>query len=250
MINLTATELLKLRTTRAPWVVAAVLASGAIALVIFIASVAGSRGTEPLQPDNLPLLVRAPGQIVGFGMILLGVLSVTAEFRHRTAVTTFLAEPRRGRMLAAKGLAMATVAACVAALVAVVTLATAAAEFQVHDVAFQLTSHGTPAAIAGLLAAAVLSALLGVALGALLPNTAAALTCALVWTFVIEGVLPVVTRNPGLVRWLPDGALGAVRSLGAASDQVISPLSAVVVLLAYVAALALAGLVLLQRREV
>ena len=250
MIELTASELLKMRTTRAPWVVAGLLAAAAVALATLNASFAGSQGTAPLQPDSLPSFIRAPGQIVGFGMLLLGVISTTAEFRHRTAVTTFLAEPRRGRVLAAKGLALATVAAVVAAVAAMLSLLAAAVFFQAREVAFRPTQYGAPAALVGLLLAVVLAAVLGVALGALLQNTAAALTTALGWTFVIEGLLPVVTRNPDLVRWLPGGAFSATQAMGtSSSDALLAPPVAVSLLALYVAAVGLAGFVLVRRRE-
>src|SRR5947208_9108008 len=48
------------------------------------------------------------------------------------------------------------------------------------------------------------------ALPILLRHTAAALGLALMWAFVIEGIIPAVTHQPGLVRWLPEAAANAV----------------------------------------
>jgi len=63
-----------------------------------------------------------------------------------------------------------------------------------------------PGMVGAVLAVPVLAALygvLGAGLGLLLRNTAAALGLALMWAFVIEGILPVLIRAPGVVRWPP-----------------------------------------------
>jgi hypothetical protein len=53
---------------------------------------------------------------------------------------------------------------------------------------------------------AALFGMLGAGLGQLLRNTAAALGVALMWAFVIEGIIPALTHQPGIIRWLPEAA--------------------------------------------
>ena len=66
---------------------------------------------------------------------------------------------------------------------------------------------GTAAAVPLL---AAMYGLLGVGLGLLLRHTAAALGLALMWAFVIEGIIPMLTHEAGMVRWLPEAAASAV----------------------------------------
>jgi hypothetical protein len=77
-------------------------------------------------------------------------------------------------------------------------------------------TYGSLVAI-GVLALVVTSVgygVLGVALGLLLRNQTTALVTALVWQFVVEGVLPVVLRAPSLPTYLPGGAVSALVRLG------------------------------------
>ena len=51
-------------------------------------------------------------------LVSLGVLSTAGEWSHGTVQTTFLLEPRRGRVMAAKAVAVALMGAVVAAVAA------------------------------------------------------------------------------------------------------------------------------------
>src|SRR5262249_61174616 len=59
---------------------------------------------------------------------------------------------------------------------------------------------------------------------------------ALMWAFVIEGILPALIRALGIVRWLPEAAANAV--LHGASPAVLPAGVALTVLAGYAAALA------------
>jgi ABC-2 type transport system permease protein len=100
------------------------------------------------------------------------MLTMTAEWSQRTALTTFALEPRRGRVLAAKvlaGLALSVIGGCLAFGIAQAGLAVALAA-------------GRPAALgwswpelAGFAAFMVLTSGLGIAIGSAVHNTAAAI---------------------------------------------------------------------------
>jgi hypothetical protein len=89
----------------------------------------------------------------------------------------------------------------------------------------------------------------GVAIGALSRNTAAAVGVTFLWAFVIEGVVPVVTRRPEIVHWLPGGAIGDVLAAETAGGALV-PWAAGALLAAYAVALAAAAAAVDTRREV
>jgi ABC-2 type transport system permease protein len=96
---------------------------------------------------------------------------------------------------------------------------------------------------------AALFGMLGAGLGLLLRNTAAALGLALMWVFVIEGILPALIHQPGIVRWLPEAAANAVLH-GASPAATLSAGAALAVLAGYAAVLAGVGAALTVRREI
>ena len=53
------------------------------------------------QPPNAAMLLAVLGSLVGMLLIAVGVLATAGEWTHGTVQTTFLAVPRRGRVLAA-----------------------------------------------------------------------------------------------------------------------------------------------------
>src|SRR4029453_11623059 len=86
----------------------------------------------------------------------------------------------------------------------------------------------------------LLGALWGVlapGLGTLTRSTAAAVAAVLLWRLVLEGLVPVVTGRPEIVRWLPGGASDAAAGLG--GDRLLPPAGGAAVFAAY----ALAGAV-------
>ena len=124
------------------------------------------------------------------------------------------------------------------------------ARSQIETLRSTVSGHGV---LLGLAVATVLAvhALLGVGLGALVRNTTAAVTVALVWAFVVEGIAPVVLRSPSLTDILPVGAINAVlRTGGPATVGHPTPLAGLLLLLGYAAALAAASAVLDRGREV
>jgi len=102
----------------------------------------------------------------------------------------FLAAPNRPRVVSAKLIAAALTGAAVGLLAEALSAATAAAALSAHHVPL---AWGQPGVLGTVIAVPLLAALfgmLGVGLGLLLRNTAAALGLALMWVFVIEGIIP------------------------------------------------------------
>jgi ABC-2 type transport system permease protein len=249
MRSLIAAELLKLRTTRMLAVCVGVVALFAAALPIFNGAAAGHRGEPTLVPSILADFLHAPAQLTGGVVLLVGLLASAGEYRHRTILPARLEEPRTTRLLAAKLITVAAVGLVVGIAMEFVATVAGTIVLARHHVAVEPLAHGIPRLAVILPAVIALQGILGVAIGALLRNTAAAIGATLVWAFIIEGILPVVTNQPHLTNWLPSGAIREIISNHTPAGQLV-PIAAAAVLLAYSAVLVTATAVLDRSREI
>ncbi|MBM6405525.1 ABC transporter permease [Phycicoccus sp. CSK15P-2] len=135
---------------------------------------------------TLPLLVLLP---------VLGIMTATAEWAHRTGLATFAYEPRRGRVVLAKALAAVVLAACLVAVAAAASAVTLLVDTVVHDSSPDWSTDG--AAVGGVLLTLAIYTVQGVGFGLLLRST----PLAIVATFVIPTVW---TFAGSLVEWMRD----------------------------------------------
>jgi ABC-2 type transport system permease protein len=246
MIRLVQLEWLKLRTTPALYVTVA--ATVALTLVSAITNLLLT--VQPGQPPfgsrgHVAHVLTQPGAVVSMSMLILGVLLIAGEYRQRTILGTFLAEPRRGRVLVAKLLTIGALGAVLAAVTYVVTVATVVplyASKGIHQLPLDVTSLGLGTVLSG-----ACYGLLGVALGALTRNTVAAIVGGLVWIqFVEVGILE--NAIPEVAKWLPAGAAQALTTVET-SSQSLSQGVAALVLVGWAAFLVVIATRLSTRRE-
>jgi hypothetical protein len=251
MRSLVAAELLKLRSTRSAWIPLAAALGAAVLAVVANTSAVGHGGNPPLSPAALPGLLRASGgQLVDGAVLLAWIVLSAGEFRHRTSVTTFLGQPRRLRVVSAKLAAAVLTGAAVGLLAEALSAAASAAVLSAHHVPLHWSQPGVLGAVVAVPLLAALYGMLGAGLGLLLRNTAAALGLALMWAFVVEGILPVLIRAPGMVRWLPEATANAVLHGASSTVTTLSAGAALAVLTGYAAALATGGAMVTTRREI
>jgi ABC-2 type transport system permease protein len=251
MRSLVSAELLKLRSTRSAWIPCAAALVIAVIAVVANTSMAGHGGDTHLSAASLPGLLRASGGQIVDGTVLLAWIVLSAgEFRHRTAVTTFLGEPARLKVVSAKLIAAALTGAGVGLLAEALGAATSAAALSAHHVPLAWSQPGVLGAVLAVPLLAALYGMLGVGLGLLLRNTAAALGLALMWAFVVEGIIPMLMHAPGILRWLPEAAANAVLHGASPAATTLSAGAALAVLAGYAAVLAGAGAALTVRREI
>jgi len=182
-------EFLKLRTTRT----AIGLAGLAVAVTALIATLeSATAGTR--QAMAIPSLATSAGlrdalASTGFALIaaaVLGTMITSGEFRHKTATGTYLDQPGRGRVLAAKAIAAAVAGALLglaaAATATAIGLGFAAARgYPLTLPAATIARYGAGATIgAGLLAAA------GAGAGSLIRHQAAVIIAVFAWAFAVE----------------------------------------------------------------
>jgi ABC-2 type transport system permease protein len=212
-----------LDTRAARWLLAAV------ALVTI-----GAVAIPTAMPDQTDQSLESYLSFGGLGLCLLlpavSILMLTTEWTQRTVLVTFTQEPRRSRVLAAKiasGLMLGLAGAVYAALVAATGLAVSAALGR--TVTWDTdTSHAT-----GLVMFVLLNSLMGMAFGALLHKSAAAIVLYYVlptiWTLIAIGALKRVREWLDTVQtfgWVLtadwDGHLGQI--LTSTTTWVVAPL--------------------------
>jgi len=226
MTRLTQLEWLKLRTTPALYVTAGV----AIALSIVSAVTNLLLPVQAGQPAfgsraHVNHVLTQPGAVVSMAMFILGVLVIAGEYRQRTILQTFLAEPRQLRVLIAKLFTVGAIGAVLAAVTYAVTVAIVVplyASKGLHQLPVNATALGWGTVLSG-----ACYGLLGVAVGALTRNTVAAIVGGLIWIqFVEVGILE--NAIPSVAKWLPAGAAQALTSVQSSPDVLPQAVAAVV----------------------
>jgi hypothetical protein len=175
---------------------------------------------------------------------LAGALAITSEFRFGTIRPTFLVEPRRSPVLAAK-LAIGALTGLVYGLLAEGLMAAfAAIAFSLRGIPNQLTTGDYTRILLGGAAAAALWAILGVGVGALVRNQVATLVGLCAWMFLVESVSEGFV--PNAAKLMPGGAGLSL----AGNAHKLSLGVAALILLTYTAAAAAAGWLTTLRRDV
>jgi ABC-2 type transport system permease protein len=184
-------------------------------------------------------------------VIILGIMLMAGEYRHGTAVATFLASPKREIVLAAK-LGIAAIVGAVFMLISVWASIFAG----IIVLAGFDNSSGTflNLTLAGLVTGAIL-AVIGVAIGALLKSQMLAIVFSLVYLFVIDPLLLVLWVD--IAKYLPGGLITAMTAIdidapefGINTANFLDPIQATLLLLGYGAVFALMSLVTSMRRDV
>lgn len=198
-----SSELLKVRTTRALYVATGIVIAFAALIPILACTDPVKFGVAPLTAASLAELMRAPAQVAGGAALLLGILASASEYSHRSVLTTRLVLPSPVRVLTARILAMAVVGAGLGAAAEAVAGGVGAIGLAANGVELEPLGHGVPGITATVILLVTGYAILGTAIGALLRHIAAALGLTLIWVFVIENALPLITGNPNLANWMP-----------------------------------------------
>ncbi len=221
MIDAVRSEWRKVFATRSLVVLLVCTIACTVGLAVLVAAVVdlASLGDGAGDPrDRSVLLVGGMG-IARFLLGSLGVLVIGQEFRFSTIRVTFAAEPRRGRVLLAKGI----VTAVVTALTAAISLAMA-----VGLGAVILGARGWPVAfadatalrsLAGWVVTGAVFALAGLALGMLLRQPVGGIVVLVAWRMLVEPVI--AGFFPDVGGWLPFTAGDRVLSL--AGDDAAGP---------------------------
>jgi ABC-2 type transport system permease protein len=245
MARLVAAEWLKLRTTRFPWatVPAVVLLCGvAVAGLVLSSEVAGVALLEPTDGvRNAALHLTSTGAAL---VMVLGIVISAGEYRTQTATDTFLTTPRRSRVVAAKLAIGALVGLALGVLSAAIGLPVAYLWFEAEGVAFPAGDGEVWLTLGSVVLYASLFSVLGVAFGSLVRNQVVAIVSALTFVLLLEQLL--TQAGASIAEWFPGNAGAAVvRTPG----DFLDPGVGAALLLAYALAIAVAGMVVVVRRD-
>ncbi|HEY9376362.1 MAG TPA: hypothetical protein VIQ02_04615 [Jiangellaceae bacterium] len=242
--SLMRTELLALRTIRTPWILAGVTVLVTLVLALTPVIDSGKNGAASIGTSAAMLAVLdaiAKGSVV---VLLLGVLTVTSEFRHGTATATFLQMPRRRRVLAAKA---GTVIAIGSAL-AVVNLAVALAiGLSTGAVQLSMFNGDVRLHVLGLVLAYPLYGALGVGIGALFIHQPVAVVLPLAWLLLEHGLTDNLPRTAR--PWSLSAVTSALANAGNV-EAVLPVLAGGLALLGYAALLLSVGAARVLRRDI
>jgi ABC-2 type transport system permease protein len=243
MKPLLSAELLKLRTTRTFFA----LIAAALLLSLLVVVLTAVLGDDFTKKDVKSLFT---ADFTGLFIMLLGVIGMAGEWRHRTITGTVLAAPDRLRLLGAKMLAYAAAGVVLslivtATIMVVGTIILSARGFDTVGVSDLLDVLWRNLLVAALVGA------LGVGIGGLVRNQVVAIIAVLILGFVIEPAL--FGLAPDVARFAPtQGAPAGIQDIqpfGDDSNPLLSPAVATLVMLGWIALLYAAAGVRLKLRD-
>jgi ABC-2 type transport system permease protein len=224
-------ELLKLRTTRT----FAALVGATLALSLLVVVLTGLLSDEIAPQDARDLFT---ADFTGLFIMLLGVIGMAGEWRHRTITGTILAAPDRLRLLGAKMLAYAAAGVVLSLIVTVTIMVVGTIILSSRGFDTVALSDLLDVLWRNLLVAALVGAL-GVGIGGLVRNQVVAIIAVLILGFVIEPAL--FGLAPDVARFAPtQGAPAGIQDIqpfGDDSDPLLSPAVATLVMLGWIALL-------------
>ena len=240
-MNLFKSELRKLIYVRAYWgllIAATFISALSVAVTPFVIDSQGELFGFGLEDQQAVDSVYANGISGYIFVIILGIMLMAGEFRHGTAVATFLAAPKRGSVVLAK-LAVAAIGGVLMMLIS--SLVSFAAGFIALQ-SFPEAAAPNPDLFANTLLASVVAgavlAVVGVSLGTLIRNQMLAIVGALVYLFIVDPLLLALFPDAG--KWLPSGLITAMLALdidapalGFDTSEYLPAITATLVLLVY-----------------
>lgn len=254
-----AAEFRKLVYQRAMWglLVAAIAftALGTAATPAIIDQTSDGLGFGTLQDVEVVDSVYANAISGYIFAVLIGVVIVAGEFRHGTAVATFVATPRRAVVFGAK-----LFTAGVAGLVLQVISTGLGFGFGYLALLFYPDAADPSVAIfvntsIGAVVSGAVLGVFGAAVGALIRSQIIALISVLVWLFAVEPILLLLFPDQG--KFFLSGLITAVVAIDIQSDQFnlntadfADPLTATLLLLGYGVVFAVLSLVISLRRDI
>jgi ABC-2 type transport system permease protein len=211
LLTLVHAELLKISTTRMPWLLGLTTELATVVLALQPIARAGRDGTPSVGTIGAALgVLDAMGQ-GALGALLVGVLVATSDFRHQSIGAFLLPAPDRLRLLVAKVLTalLLGLGLGLLSLVAVSVLGALSGAWAGGLVNAPVAVRGM-----GLLLTYPLYAVLGTAVGALLrSNQPLAVVLPLVWVWGIEP-LALSGLPASALRWSIGGVTAALQNAG------------------------------------
>jgi ABC-2 type transport system permease protein len=238
-------ELVKVRSTRT----SLGLLGAMIGLVLLLVLLYGlAVDSSELVKEEHQRVMLGLGLAGGFVAALIGVMSITTEFRHGTIRPTFVFTPRRGRVLAAKALVSVAVGAAFGLLTEALALGVGIGILHARGAHLVLGHRELLGLAFGSVAAAALLAALGVGVGAVLRNQVLAVIGFVVWFMVIENIMSNLMSGVG--KFFPLAAADALSGVKGVDAQALTAPQGGLILIGYVLVFFAAGLFVTEHSDV
>ncbi|HEX2904620.1 MAG TPA: hypothetical protein VHO01_14295 [Jatrophihabitans sp.] len=252
MINLIKSEVLKIRSTQVWfWMFVLVVAITTAATLGTTLTIDSSTATAGINYFS----IWTNFGTAGVALVVLGILGLTTEFRHKTITPTLLANPGRWQLLIGKALAFVLFAIPYGLVCLVVNLVVAVICLHAKGFPVQF-SDGSGAGMVRNFIALILLAFFGLGLGALIRNQAAGMVVGIVYLSVLNIFFAGIPWIRRVYLFEPAGALNAFTSrdrnnYGLPHDVVhVSPWAGGVILLVWCLVLLVAGGYLSLNRDI
>lgn len=241
MSSLVSAEFLKLRTTRTAYGFLAAIVLLTLALVA-----ANSASVDLRTKEDLEEALSGAGVAAAL-LLVLGIVATTGEHRHGTITSSLLASPDRRRLVGAKVIAYVLTGALLGLAAVLATMAVAVPWLSARDAPLDLLDAGDylSVLVEGV-AVSALSGAIGVGIGAIVRNQVAAVVGTLIYLFVLEPVIGVISTD--VAAYTVGGSQSALTV--APVEDALEPLVAALVLAGWAVVLSLVGAELEERRDV
>ncbi|MFC0627625.1 ABC transporter permease subunit [Kribbella deserti] len=250
-MSVIAVERIKLFSTRSPWwcmIVAAVLSVGLSALLTGLAA----------NDDVTVFFTQAGVSLSRMVIMVMAALAITTEYRFGTIRTSFQAIPNRTSMLLGKTAVVAGLAGLVGLVASFGAWAVGTVFAGSADMAIDTGAEWRMVAGQGLVYA--IAAVIAVAVGALLRQSAGAVALLVLWPLAVESLVSLIPKvGDDLSRWAPfanaDSFIIQAQDFGAAAGEggmgtfALSPWAALLYFAAWAAGLLAIALFVTNKRD-
>lgn len=260
MTRLIRAEVRKLLTTRmllGLTLGGIVLVAFYVVVIVFTAgnSQAGSNALRSLSdPGSLRAVYGVPFEVGYLMPLIVGVILICGEYRHKTITPTLLVAPRRSRVLAAKAVVAAGVGLGMGVLFTALAAVLGAVLVAARGYPVGMGSNGIPRMLVLMVLGLAVWAVFGLGFGALIKNQTAAVLTALALVTIVEGLLGLFLRWAHLgwaAKVLPSAAANAIVQPSTVKIANILPWwGGALALLAWGVLTALLGAMFTMRRDV
>jgi ABC-2 type transport system permease protein len=243
---LVGTELLKLATTRAPWIL--------MFMTMVITTLLGLQPVLNAGRNGAPSIGTVGAQLgvldaMGRGALIalvIGVLIMTAEFRHQTVSASLLSTPRRMGLMTAKAVT-AMVTGLLQGFVAMIIVLVIGASSRAMQM--DLVNGDVILRAVGLVLTYPLYALIGIGIGALITrNQPLAVVLPVLWLGWLEA-FALSSLGQGLPLWSIGGTAAALQNAGNVPEVLPIWLGALL-LLAYALTIVIMGTIRVRYTDI
>jgi ABC-2 type transport system permease protein len=253
MLNLIKSEVLKTRSTQVwLWMILPAVALTSLTTIGQSYDLAHNYhdGTPDLNYYGL-FTALANG---GVALLVIGVLGLTTEFRHKTITPTLLATPNRWLLLGGKAVSYVLFALFYAIVCLIANFAIAFIWLNAENVPIDF-GHGVIPGIVKAFVSLIAIAIFGLGLGALVRNQAAAMVIGIFYFSIIDGLLSVIPWERRVIyRYTPGAALNSFISNGHQQGiddvHLFAPLASGLLFLGWTLLILLAGGQVSLRRDI